>query len=488
MTGHLPKFPKARAALLVAAWLMAVGAMAGLLARSQLHSQDAINERFDLRAEIAARFVTTYVDDLVERQRDVANRRLSGATVSEEVFQRAVGDGGYEAAVLLDARGRLLRVAPPRRTLLGHDMAARYDHLRRGVAGETAVSEVVPSAADGIPIVAFAVPFHSRHGRRVYSAAYDISNTPLGAYLRNAIQVRPNQVYLVDRTGNVVARNGRTLPGVTRLDSLEPDLAGALTEAPEGSYDDSNGRAQRFASRKVPGTPWRVVVAVPTDLLYASIGGVGRWLPWLAVVGFALGGLLVLLLLLRLMQSRSRLEAANVALDKLSRIDALTGLHNRRHIEEVLDALVSAGRRHDHVRFAVLLVDIDHFKEINDTHGHHAGDEVLRATAANLASIVRMEDSLARWGGEEFLIALPSVEVDGAIAAAERVRQGVGGAPLRMPDGEAVRVKVTVGVAVWDGESAEGLLRRADAALYRGKQKGRDRVEAADRAPVPARG
>lgn len=474
---------RSRIAVLVGAWAVVVAVLVGLLANAQSDSRRQINERFALRAEIASRFVTTYVDDLVERQRIVAERRLAGRRVGERVFQRTVADGGFEAAVLLDRRGRLLRVAPSKPELLGRDMTVEYEHLRFGTQGRVAISKVVPSAARGVPVVAFAVPFESRRGRRVYSGAYDVATTPLGAYLRNAIQITPNRVLLVDTADNVVAENTGAKGDLRSLRQTDGRLAEALRDHDEGSYESPDGE-QRYATRTVDGTPWRVVIAVPERLLYSSIGGIARWLPWLALAGFALGGLLVLALLARLLESRARLAAANVALDRLSRVDPLTGLHNRRHVEEALAGLVSAGQRHD-IDLSVLLIDADHFKRINDTYGHQLGDDVLRAMAEVIRATVRMEDVVARWGGEEFLVVLPGIGERGAAAVAQRMRASMTAVPIEAPNGAPVNVTVTIGIATWQyRESVGALLDRADGALYRGKERGRDRVEVAQAVEV----
>lgn len=480
LMGWLSSSTVARNAVLLTIWLIVVGLLAGFLARSQANTREGVDERFEVRAQIASRFVSTYVRDLVERQRDVAERRFGAAEIEEEAFQRAVADGGYEAAVLLDGRGRLLRVAPRKPELLGSDMTVGYDHLRRAVAGRVTVSKVVPSAARGVPVVAFAVPFATGTGeRRVYSAAYDVSTTPLGAYLRNAIPVSPNRVYLIDAAGQVIADNGAELTNVRSLDRRDPELADALAEGPKGSYDSPGEGAQRYASRPVPGTPWRIAISVPEETVYASIHGTSRWLAWVAVVGFALGGLVAALLFSRLLVGRTRLASANAALERLSRIDPLTGLHNRRHLEETLAGLVSFGNRH-RTGFAVLLIDVDHFKRVNDSHGHRAGDEVLRSTALTIDRVLRAEESMARWGGEEFLVALPGADAEHAEAVAERVRSAVAAARIPVADGDTVQVTVTIGVAVWSGGPFGQVVERADAALYLGKAAGRNRVVTAD--------
>ena len=133
---------------------------------------------------------------------------------------------------------------------------------------------------------------------------------------------------------------------------------------------------------------------------------------------------------------------------------------------------VSAARRHERP-LTIAIVDIDHFKSVNDTHGHAAGDRVLAAVAGSLREQLRAEDQLGRLGGEEFLVLLPDTDSAAAGHVAEKLRAEVAAAPTPVP------VTVSIGVAGWDGETPEDLLHRADEALYAAKQAGRDRVLAA---------
>ncbi|NAZ86633.1 sensor domain-containing diguanylate cyclase [Kineococcus indalonis] len=150
-------------------------------------------------------------------------------------------------------------------------------------------------------------------------------------------------------------------------------------------------------------------------------------------------------------------------LERAAEHDALTGLPNRRRWDEVAAAEVArAARTGAPLTFA--LIDLDRFKKFNDTRGHLAGDELLREFAAAAGAQLREEDTLARWGGEEFVLALPGCDAAGAVAVADRVRAVV-------PRGQSC----TVGVAQWaPGRSPAEVLAAADAALYRGKQAGRD--------------
>ena len=168
-------------------------------------------------------------------------------------------------------------------------------------------------------------------------------------------------------------------------------------------------------------------------------------------------------------------------LDLVSRTDALTGLHNRRHVQEHLSTYAAAARRHGHP-LAVLLVDVDHFKQVNDTVGHAGGDLVLRAVAGALAGAVRTEDLVGRWGGEEFLLVLPHTGPEAARVLAERLRATVAALEVEV-GGRPVPVTVSVGGAGAVGPAEGDLLILADGQLYAAKDAGRDRVRV-----VPARG
>ena len=207
---------------------------------------------------------------------------------------------------------------------------------------------------------------------------------------------------------------------------------------------------------------------------------------WLAITICVLAVLVVVVLLWRLFASRTRLEAMNAELERVARIDSLTGMYNRRHVEEQLEGLVSAAKRHG-TALSVLMIDVDGFKQINDTHGNRAGDIALRQVATATRSALRMEDSLGRWGGEEFLAVLPTTDAAGALVVAHRLRKRVATSPARLVNGSVVGLTVTVGGAAWhEGDEVSDLLRRADSALDLGKAGGRNTAvmpEAAAAAP-----
>jgi diguanylate cyclase (GGDEF)-like protein len=155
-------------------------------------------------------------------------------------------------------------------------------------------------------------------------------------------------------------------------------------------------------------------------------------------------------------------------LEASARTDELTGLPNRRAWQEALPRELARARR-DATPLCVAMLDIDHFKAYNDEHGHLAGDVLLREAAAAWTERLRPTDLLARYGGEEFTLAMPACGADEASALVERLRAA-------MPAGATC----SAGIACWDGaEAAETLLERADRALYRAKELGRDRGELA---------
>jgi diguanylate cyclase (GGDEF)-like protein len=159
-----------------------------------------------------------------------------------------------------------------------------------------------------------------------------------------------------------------------------------------------------------------------------------------------------------------------------ARIDALTGLANRRALEEVLAAEISRAQRFEH-RLAIVLLDLDRFKEINDSFGHAAGDVMLRTVSHLLSSLARQGDTVARWGGEEFVAVLPETDLPGARRFAERLRRTIEAHPV----GE-MRTTASCGVATMLPEdNVEALLEAADGALYRAKANGRNRTESAIR-------
>ncbi|HEX5853872.1 MAG TPA: diguanylate cyclase [Solirubrobacteraceae bacterium] len=376
---------RARNIALLVLWALCVGAPATLLAQSQARNAHGVQQRFGLRASIAASFASAFVQE-----------RL-----------------------------------PPRR-------------------GQTL----------------------DRHSRAAVLEAV----APLGRYLESVVPLSGAGAYVVDRAGMVIVSNAPTrgTAGSPPL-AIDPTLARATARAREGSVDWRGRGESWFASRPIAGTPWRVVIAAPSRLVFQTVRGPAQWVAWVMLFAFALLGLCALAMFDRLISSRQRLTTLNRELDRVARIDSLTEIHNRRHIEEALRAALGAARRRDS-ELALLLVDIDRFKQFNDSHGHLAGDRALRHVASRLADSLRVEDVIGRWGGEEFIVVLPGADAECAVMVAERLRARISSSGLELGAEEPWALTVTIGVSCWSGQDAEDLVNQADRALYRGKGEGRNLV------------
>jgi len=283
----------------------------------------------------------------------------------------------------------------------------------------------------------------------------------------------------------VVARRRRDTRLVeARLVSSHPGVPNHTTVLPAGDLDDpiDGGRrprpreaAERIARRV------RDVYGLSRTLtapLTAGDGVVGAIVisrriggPWTDATQRLLAGAAV--------EASAALARAysHRAAEAQASTDALTGLPNRRYFEEFISLLAQRRRSGDAV--GILMVDIDKFKVLNDTHGHATGDEVLRAVAGAIVSAVREDDVPARFGGEEFVVLLRNPDPGVAVEVGERIRHAVRGLDLGRFGVRGVSVSVGVAVATGPDEPIEELIETADQALYRAKRAGRDRVVAA---------
>ncbi|GAB4483876.1 MAG: hypothetical protein OHK0044_33330 [Burkholderiaceae bacterium] len=248
---------------------------------------------------------------------------------------------------------------------------------------------------------------------------------------------------------------------------------------------------------------WRALTALAAFfvlgyLVYAGVAIVApdllpRMSRTLVPAVFCLGGVFVGLTF-RLAE-RTVADLGRVALlERDSVTDALTGLYNRRHFERRLAEEFSRARRQGS-ELALLLLDVDHFKRINDTHGHPAGDAVLRDLAERCLACVRAHDTVVRYGGEEIAVIAPGAPAHAAQRLAARLRERAASAPLELrgasyPQGLAIAYTVSIGVAALDASMADeaALIGAADAALYRAKREGRNRVSLHAAAAAPSSG
>jgi diguanylate cyclase (GGDEF)-like protein len=196
----------------------------------------------------------------------------------------------------------------------------------------------------------------------------------------------------------------------------------------------------------------------------------------------------LLQLTLEVEQENARLELERLALTTAASTDPLTGLANRRHLEEFLAEQVRIAARYS-APLSLFMLDLDHFKDVNDTLGHDAGDQVLQEVAARIRGQVRDADLVARYGGEEFVVVLPASDLASAVASAERVRQALAGSPIALSSGTSVEVRASIGVSSYQSSapaSPGALLLEADRGLYEAKDAGRNAVRTAGAAHEPA--
>ena len=193
----------------------------------------------------------------------------------------------------------------------------------------------------------------------------------------------------------------------------------------------------------------------------------------------AIAALLTPLITIHFIRLGHQLDRAEEDMRRLASLDSLTHAYTRGHFVELAEKEVVRARRYGHP-LSLLLLDIDHFKSVNDRYGHSAGDRVLRAAVDLFQGQIRRSDLLGRYGGEEFLVLLPETDVAGADVVAERIRAALRKAPVNVGN-LAVEMTVSIGLTELRPEmqDVDALLAHADAALYRAKDAGRDRIERA---------
>jgi diguanylate cyclase (GGDEF)-like protein len=174
------------------------------------------------------------------------------------------------------------------------------------------------------------------------------------------------------------------------------------------------------------------------------------------------------------------LKRTNQKLERLAATDPLTGVANRRQFIEQVEAEIARAKR-DGAPFSLLALDIDHFKTINDSHGHQVGDDILRGFVQKCLDAIRPYDGVARVGGEEFMVLLPQTALTVGQSIGERIREAIAGSAFAVQSGQAIPLTVSIGVSQFgrDGDTIDDILRAADERLYRAKHQGRNRVIAA---------
>jgi len=474
LAAHRPRSARHRRGVLALAALglaALLGALAATIAVVHQDARHVSSAGLTARGVTSAQFVSTYLSQQATRETQAASEFLRGPAVSARDFRLiAAGFGGVSAGLFSDS-GRLLNVMPDDPALIGTPVANRYPHVRLAETGRVAVSNVNRSAVANLPVVAIAVPFATSTGRRVLSVAFLVSGTALDAFVAHTISYPQHNVFIVDASGSVVSASPSAPPGTLAAD--DPTVARAIARGSQGAV---RGAAvpSTYNVTPIPGTSWRLVIAIPNSRLYASSNGWSKWAPWIAFAAVTVLALVLFVLFARFLADRDRLGELSAKMEHAAGTDLLTGLSNRRTLAAGLTTANAYSRRHD-APLSVLMIDLDHFKEINDQFGHDVGDRVLQAVADCMHTVFRDSDHFGRWGGDEFLAVLSCTAAEGAFRVAERLR-GLAASLDLSHLGLIGGVALSVGCTSEPYVTADDLLARADDSLYNAKRGGRGRV------------
>jgi diguanylate cyclase (GGDEF)-like protein len=431
----------------------------------------------------------------------------------------------YEELVVLDPRGRMVAssASQPRPLRLPRDWTSELS-ATNAVVGEAFWDQ---SLAKGILLVA--VPVQRADGSIVGALAARLNLRGAKEGLLAFAPGTSGQVYLLGTAGNLVVSSLTSSPDIMRV-TLRPEILERLTKRQGDvvAYTGVSGVEVLGSLKEVPRIGWSVLAEIPAEAAYQQVRRF-RDLTLAIVAGLLLGvtaiGYRLALIVVRplerltkgaaevaegdlavdlptatgevgdltyvfnhmvgrLRQSRQELDAVNETLreqneelGRLSASDSLTGLSNRRILTQRLSEELLRSQRQNHA-FAVLMLDVDHFKKYNDAHGHPAGDEVLKRVASILRTCTRAGDCTARYGGDECAILLSGKGAEAAVQLAERIRERV--SQEEFPAG---KITVSVGIAEFPhhGHTADALISSADEALYEAKREGRNRVVCARR-------
>jgi len=417
----------------------------------------------------------------------------------------------YEELQLVDAKGELIASSAPRPSPV-----RLPDGWERSLgSSRSLIGEPYWDAAARKAVVVLGVPVLRGNGSMAGALVARVNFTSLTQVLRAYGTRSVGRVYLATERGTLIADSRGGLAGREKI-GLAPDVAARLLAA-DGKIVEHGGpdgvevlaSAQRlsqgawFAAADMPAADayrqaiqLRNLALVVIGILLVVITLVAYWLAALITrplgrltsaaakvsagdlsVGLPAGGGGEVGYLTQVFNTMvESLRRNREELERLSTTDSLTGLGNRRHMMSLLAGEFERARR-SAKPFSILMLDVDHFKKYNDTHGHQAGDDVLARVGMVLRDSIRPYDGAARYGGEEFLIMPSGAALDHARECAERMRERVREQALA-----GGTVTVSIGVAEYPvhGDSANAVMRRADAALYEAKRAGRDRVVCAD--------
>ena len=461
-------------------------------------------------------FASSYeVTENIERARQTDGGGQAGARLNNYVTSVGERFPDYEELIVIDREGQPLATSAEH----AGDVHLPPGWLDRVAGGQVVIADAYWDERLGQSLMTIAVPV-TADDRNFVGAL--VANVSYRAVLTTLLVFAPGDsgdLYVIAPEGaEIVSSRGDERPRAgRRLSSATTELLFANESSPV-RYANREGSEVIGTLERVPSLEWAVVAEITAEEAYAQVKQLRDMtallvMGLLVVVGFIAYwlGLLIVRPLDRLTTGAAevaggdlevdlpvgrgevgyltevfngmvdRLREGRQQLEELLVTDPLTGISNRRHLMETMTNEARRSRR-SKKSFAILMVDVDHFKKFNDTHGHIAGDEALKAVAEVLQGATREIDHVARYGGEEFLVVLPDTDIPGAVRAAERIRERLAKRSVAVGE-RSVKLTVSTGVAEFpiDGDSREDLVLSADTALYQAKRRGRDRVVRASR-------
>ena len=439
-----------------------LAAMAYAVSSSQASARAQVAGGFRREGATSATFVSVWVTQRVALLEADAARYLSSRVVSAHVLALAGGILGLKFAVVLGSDGSILATTPgfPSRLALARESGSGA--VRSALLGAVGFSDVadVPGPAR----IAVAVPFGTSRSRRVLAGLLPLAPTPLSLFLQEMSARDDSTLLMVDRAGHVV---------LTGFDAGRSSDAGAtatmarqIARSPIGTLLTDRGISS-YVTDQIAGTPWTLVTVEPTAVLYAQTDGWVEVVPWIVFGFVAMFGVILAAVLVRSIEERRRLADRAGRLEQTAFTDPLTGLPNRRAVGDALRSLV-AGQRDGEPMLSLLVIDLDDFKAVNDVYGHPAGDDVLVAIADCMRSVFRKGDVFGRWGGDEFVAALPNTQPAVARRIADRLQAATRAIEIST-DAGPVRTGVSIGCVTVDS-SVDDALVAADRLLYEQKR------------------
>jgi diguanylate cyclase (GGDEF)-like protein len=463
--------------------------------------------RYDLRVFASSYEVTENLERIPRERGRTARSGRAYQRLTDYLNSVSERFADYDQLLIVDPEGRVVASSgePVAKVALPADWRAqlRVDNFVLGVPQW--------NSKQAKPEMLIAVPIGTGGGRFMGAITAKVNLEALADTLRRFVPGESGQVYALNADGGLIASSRDTADTDAKMGDAA--LAADPHAADEGrpvEFTDANGERLVASLRPISGLDWLVVAEIPSSEVFRQLHHlrditlliVAAMLLAAGAMGYALG-IFIVRPLDRLTRGAAKVAAGDLEVDlpvakggevayltevfndmvarlrssrreleRLSVTDPLTGLNNRRRMLEVLENEVRRSRRLDHT-FAVLMADVDHFKQYNDAHGHPAGDEVLRCVAGVLRDSTRDVDFVARYGGEEFFVLMPELSAEAAAEVAERIRTRLAVEPLL-----AGEVTVSFGVAEFpaNGDSGERLISVADSVLYQAKKEGRDQV------------